>query len=53
MGEERQVLAALALMGGVIFDQRQLELGENQYAGSVTEAEVLKINETGGNSRHL
>ena len=45
MGEEKQVLAAMALMGELIFDHRQLEFKVNQDANSITEVVVLKANE--------
>ena len=44
MGAERQVLAALALMGALILDQCQLKFKENQDAGAITEVAVLKVN---------
>ena len=47
MGEERQVLAAMALMEEVISDQCQLKLKGNQDTDSITELAVLEINETG------
>ena len=47
IGDENRFLAALALMGEVLSGRRQLELGGNQEAGSITEAAVLGINETG------
>ena len=46
MGEERQVLAAPALMEELILDQRQLEFKENQDVGPTTELAVLKAQET-------
>ena len=44
--EEQHVLAALALLGEVITDQRQVELKENQDADLITDSAVLGINET-------
>ena len=46
VGEEKQVLAALAHMEELISDQRQLEFKENQDACPITEVEVLNVNET-------
>ena len=44
--EQQQVLAALAMLGEVILDQRQLKLKENQDGDLITESEVFEINET-------
>ena len=46
MGESRKVLTALALMGELISDQRQVKLKENKDADSITEAAVLKVSES-------
>ena len=46
-GEEQQVLTALALLGGVILDQRQKKLMGNKDLVRITEVAVLKINEAG------
>ena len=45
MGEEREVLTALALMGELILDQCQLEFKANRDVGSITEVVVLKAKE--------
>ena len=45
-GEEQHVLTALALLGEVISDHRQVELKENKDAGLITVVAVSKINET-------
>ena len=46
MGEEREVLSALALMGALISNQRQLKFKANRDANSITELAVLKMNES-------
>ena len=46
MGEEKQVLPALSLMDELISDHCQLGFKENQDAGPITEAAVLKVNES-------
>ena len=43
MHEDRQVLLAMALMGELISEQRQLEFKENQDVGSITEVAVPKV----------
>ena len=45
-GEERQVLAALALCEWIIVDQCQMKRKENQDVNQLTECATLKINET-------
>ena len=47
MGEEKQVLAAMALMGEAILDQRQVKLQENKDADSVTEVAGLELTNRG------
>ena len=46
MGEEREVLTAPALLGGLILDQFQLKFKANQELGSITEAAAMKAKET-------
>ena len=43
MGEEREVLTAIDLMGELILDKRQLTFKANQDVGSITEVTVLKV----------
>ena len=45
MGEEQQILTALALLGGVILGQCQQKLEGNRDVCRITEVAVLKINE--------
>ena len=45
MGEEKEVLSALALMEEFISDQRQLKFKDNPDANSITEVAILKVNE--------
>ena len=45
MGEEKEVLRALALMESLISAQRQLKFKANQGAGSITEVAVMQVNE--------
>ena len=51
--EEKHVLAAMALMEEVISDHCQLKLKGNQDVWSITDAIVLKINETGKSDRFI
>ena len=46
MGESKEVLPSLALMGEVILDQCRLKFKANQDAGAITEVAVLKVKET-------
>ena len=47
IGEGNQFLAALSHLGEAISDHRQVKLKENQDVDIITEAAVLKINESG------